>query len=90
MMLLGDFGRFLTTSDTLEVSEEWEVQVWSRPILLGDEGRADSWLWEETCEWGLAKRPTVEGEDKNKKISEVEATNYIHYCKQMPARVSED
>lgn len=60
MRLLGDVGRFPTASDT---PEECEVHVWSSPILLGDDGRADSWLWQETCEGGLAKRPTVEKED---------------------------
>lgn len=63
--LLGDVGRFLAVSGTPEDSEEWEVQDWSRPILLGDDGRADSWLWQETCEGGLAKRPTVEKRDKD-------------------------
>lgn len=59
---LGDEGRFLAASDAPDASDEREAQVWSRPILLGDEGRADSWLWEETCDGGLAKRPTVERE----------------------------
>ena len=61
--LLGDVGRFLVASDTHEDTEEWEVKLWSRPIRLGDDGRADSWLWHETCEGGLAKRPTEEKED---------------------------
>lgn len=63
MRLLGDVGRFLGPSDAPDASEECEVHVWSRPILLGDEGGADSWLWEETCEGGLAKSPTMEHED---------------------------
>lgn len=58
--LLGDVGRFLDASDTLVDSEEWGVALWSRPIRLGDNGREDSWLWEETCDEGLAKRVTVE------------------------------
>ncbi|KAA8591826.1 hypothetical protein FQN60_017200 [Etheostoma spectabile] len=45
--LLGDVGRFLAASDAPEDSKEWEVLV-SSAILLGDDGRADSWLWEDT------------------------------------------
>lgn len=62
-MPLGDWDRLLAVSDTPEDSEKCEVQLWSRPILLGDDGRADSRLWEEMCEGGLAKRPTVETGD---------------------------
>ena len=62
--LLGDEGRSLAASDTPEVSEEREAQACSRHILLGDDRGADSGLWEETCERGLAKRPTVEKRDK--------------------------
>lgn len=65
--LLGDVGIFLAASVTPETSEEREVQVCSRTILLGEDGRADSWLWEETCEGGLAKRPTVRKGNKQRK-----------------------
>lgn len=40
--LLGDVGRFIVASDTLEDSEEWGVPLWSGPIRLGDNGREDS------------------------------------------------
>lgn len=59
--LLGDVVRFLDASDTPDDSEGWGVPLWSRPIRLGDKGREDSWLWEETCEEGLAKRATEGG-----------------------------
>lgn len=65
--LLGDVGIFLADSVTPETSEEREVQLCSRTILLGEDGRADSWLWEETCEGGLAKKPTVKKGNKQKK-----------------------
>lgn len=58
--LLGDVGTFTVASDALENSEDRGVPLGSRPIRLGDSGREDSWLWEEMCEEGLAKRATAE------------------------------
>lgn len=66
--LLGDVGIFLADSVTPETSEEREVQLCSRTILLGEDGRADSWLWEETCEGGLVKKPTVKKGNKQRLI----------------------
>lgn len=71
--LLGDGAWFLAASDRPEDSEEREVQLWSGPTLLGDEGSADSWLWQETCEGGLANSPTVQ-EDTDE---HVEGTHYV-------------
>lgn len=57
--LFGDRVWSLADNSTPEDSEQLVVQVWSRHVLLGDDGGADSWLWEEICEGGLPKSPTV-------------------------------
>lgn len=58
--LLGDVGTFTTASAVLKGSEEREVPLCLRALLLGDNGREDSLLWKEMYNEGLSKRATME------------------------------
>lgn len=53
--LLGDVGTFTAASGVLRDSEEREVPLCLRALLLGDNGSKDSLLWKEMRNEGLSK-----------------------------------